>query len=984
MRRLRILLPLLLCYAALAFGVTTITTTQSQIPNGPGVAQVGVVYDTQLSATGFTGTLTWTIAAGQLPPSFVLDQFQGIICTGTVTAGVATCGAQATTPGAYTFTVSAADSGTGGTASKQFSISVLAAGAPSITSGSVLPNAVAGQSYSFTFTETGGQTPYQWTEASASTVYPPFFSLNGATGVFSNPDVTGSGTYTFAIQVKDANNLASTKLFTLTISQSGLEVINTSPLASGAVNVPYNNGNGVQLQAVGGTSYTWSQIGGSLPPGLALGSTGLISGTPTANGTYPFEVEVIGAGVTQGQDTATANFTISIESSQLAITTTSLPFAIQNAAYSTTITATGGVPPYQWALGADNVVGLSIDPNLGILSGAPSSLAGGSYSIQVIVKDAAGNTYSVTYPFTIASNLTISTTSLPNGTLGQNYSAMVSAAGGQAPYTWSLSGSLPPGLNFGNSAGSTVTISGPATTNGSYQFSLKVVDSGGRTATQQFTILIGSTLSITTTSLPAGAQGATYNQVLGAMGGQQPYTWSVTSGSLPAGLTLSTNPDSTATINGNPTGQGPSTFTLQVKDSQGNLATQTYSINIGVPLLITTVVVSNATVGLAYSAPLGANGGTAPYTWSLVSGTLPPGITLNSSNGLLSGTPLTPGSYNFTVNVADSSSATAQRAYSITVLSGLTLQGGNATGTAGTAFSFSVSATGGVPPYSYSISGSLPAGVTFSNSISNQFGGTPTAAGTSSVSVTVTDASGATATASVSFNISLPAVPTVTIGAISPTLGTQPALSLRLSSAFPVAVNGTLALTFSGSDGTVGFTNGSQSVQFTIAANSTTATFTGCANCSVVLGTTAGTITLSVTQLTVNGTSVIPSPAPQIQVVIPPLPPVISSVTCAAATGSFTVSVTGYTPTHSMASGTFTFTAPAGSTIASSSTSTQVAVASAFTTWFATAGSASTGGQFLLTMPFTTSSSGSSAGIGVSVALGNSVGGSNSMSATCK
>ena len=796
--------------------------------------------------------------------------------------------------------------------------------------------------------------------------------------------MTGSGTYSFAIQVKDANNLASSpELFSLTISQSGLAIVTTSPLASGSVNVPYNNGNGVQLQATGGTSYTWGQIGGSLPPGLSLASNGLISGTPTANGIYPFEVEVIAAGVTAGLNTLTANFTISIQSSQLTITTTSLPFAIQNAAYTTTMTAQGGVQPYQWALGADNVVGLSIDANLGVLSGIPTSPAGGSYSIQIIVKDSASNTYAVTYPFTIAGNLTISTTSVANGTTGQTYTATVSAAGGQAPYTWSLSGSLPPGLNFVNSAGSSVTISGTPTTNGTYQFSLKVVDSGSRTATQALTILIGSTLSITTTSLPAGAQGATYNQVLGAAGGQQPYTWSLTSGSLPAGLTLSTNPDSTATINGNPTGQGPSTFTLQVKDSQGNVAMQTYSVNIGVSLIITTVSVSNGTVGLAYSVPLGANGGTAPYTWSLVSGTLPPGISLNSSNGLLSGTPVTVGSYNFTVNVADSSSATAQRAYSITVISGLTLQGGSATGTAGTAFSFSVSTTGGVPPYSYSISGSLPAGVTFSNSASNQFGGTPTAAGSSSVAVMVTDASGATATANVSFNISLPALPTVTIGGVSANPLTQPTVSLNLSSAFPVAVSGTLALTFSGNDSTVGFTNGSKSVSFTIAPNSTTATFTP-AGVGVILGTTAGTVTLSVTQLTVNGTSVIPSPAPQIQVVIPQLAPVISSVTCAAATGGFTVSVIGFTTTHSMASGTFTFTPPTGSTIASGSTSTQVAVASAFTTWFATAGSASTGGQFLLTMPFTISSGSSATGIGVSVALGNSVGGSNSMSATCK
>ena len=184
MRRLRILLPLLLGYAALAFGATSITT--ASLPGGQGVTQVGVAYSASLSASGYTGTLTWTVASSVLPPGYVLDEVHGVICTGTLNSDLtASCTGVATTPGQYTFTIEASPSGTGGNAFKQFSITVLEPGAPSITSGSVLPNAVAGQAYSFQFAETGGQSPYTWLEASSSIAYPPGFTLNAATGVFS-------------------------------------------------------------------------------------------------------------------------------------------------------------------------------------------------------------------------------------------------------------------------------------------------------------------------------------------------------------------------------------------------------------------------------------------------------------------------------------------------------------------------------------------------------------------------------------------------------------------------------------------------------------------------------------------------------------------------------------------------------------------------------------------------------------------------------
>ena len=253
-------------------------------------------------------------------------------------------------------------------------------------------------------------------------------------------------------------------------------------------------------------------------------------------------------------------------------------------------------------------------------------------------------------------------------------------------------------------------------------------------------------LVITTTSLPSGRVGAAYSQTLSATGGQTPYTWSVVSGSLPAGLSLGS---STGTISGTPTSAATSNFTVRVTDSQGTPDTddQALSITIYADLNVTTTTLPAGTVGTAYSQALAATGGLTPYSWSLVSGTLPSGLAL-SSGGVISGTPTTAQTANFTVRATDSQSPadTDDQALSITVNSSIqdliitttTLPGG----TVGSAYSQTVVATGGVTPYSWSISsGTLPAGLSI-NASSGVISGTPTTAQTASFTVRVQDSQG--------------------------------------------------------------------------------------------------------------------------------------------------------------------------------------------------------------------------------------------------
>ena len=238
--------------------------------------------------------------------------------------------------------------------------------------------------------------------------------------------------------------------------------------------------------------------------------------------------------------------------------------------------------------------------------------------------------------------------------------------------------------------------------------------------------------------LPNGAVGIAYNQTLATGGGAPPYTWSITAGALPGGLSLN---GSDGVISGTPVASGSAGFTVQVTDTNGISSETAFSLTVysqGTPIIATASPLATGTLGVAYSQTLTASGGATPYTWTVFSGAVTPGLALSNA-GVLSGTPTATGSFGFTVQVIGSDGLDSTTPFSMfvpplsTIFSALT-----ATGTNGAAFSYQITAWNN--PTGYGASG-LPAGLSV-DPVTGLISGTATATGTTNATISAVNIGG--------------------------------------------------------------------------------------------------------------------------------------------------------------------------------------------------------------------------------------------------
>ncbi|WP_267555766.1 putative Ig domain-containing protein, partial [Rhizobium rhizogenes] len=266
---------------------------------------------------------------------------------------------------------------------------------------------------------------------------------------------------------------------------------------------------------------------------------------------------------------APATVSITVSAPMLSLDPATLPAGAIGAAYSETTTASGGTSPYSYAITAGSLpAGLALS-SAGVISGTPTG--GGTYNFTLTATDSSTGTgapfaVAKAYSITIAApTIAITPATLTAATVATAYTQTITASGGTSTYAYAVTaGALPAGLTLSSSG----DLSGTATEAGTFNFTVTATDSstgsGPFTGSRAYSLNVNAPiLSLDPASLPAGAIGAAYSETTTASGGTSPYSYAITAGSLPAGLTLS----SAGVISGTPTGGGTYNFTLTATDS---------------------------------------------------------------------------------------------------------------------------------------------------------------------------------------------------------------------------------------------------------------------------------------------------------------------------------------------------------------------------------------------------------------------------------
>ncbi len=569
-----------------------------------------------------------------------------------------------------------------------------------------LPDAYREHSYPMTLAAEGGQPPYSWSIVDGALPTPLTLARDGR--FVGAPATTGE--FHFQAMVSTNRGETITRRFSLKVLYAyqpppPLKII-TKEMPAAVAERSYS----FYPSAEGGIPpYRWSPIVETPAWLKALGSDGGFKGTPALEDVAkrPLRWRVTDY---RGDSADSNSMELEVVPPPgpallpLRIKTKQLPEGRVGESYSLAIAVEGGMPPYHWSLGAvDRTLGLSIQEGEGLVEGVPEST--GTYAVTLEVSDSRTGRASATYQLKIRPALTpvsILTDKRHLGRVDTEYRLALSATGGFPAYQWAVSEDrLPEGLTLDPTTG---IISGRPKAAGTSKFAVSVEDAEGTGPSQTCPIEIEiltqenvSKLVVTTLTLPLLVAGREVEVALACEGGVGPYTWKA-EGTLPDGLSVREGQLTGATKDA-----GDFDVTFIVADSSGQQAQSPVQLHVRrmaplwqlvlmsliaiaflvlaawfarlarryrpletEPLVVLSKSLPNARASCDYSVQLACMGGTAPYTWRLVKGELPEGLTLDPT-GLLHGCPFTKTRVNetidmpFTVEVRDQRGQTAQQ-----------------------------------------------------------------------------------------------------------------------------------------------------------------------------------------------------------------------------------------------------------------------------------------------------------------------------------
>ncbi|MBK5260644.1 MAG: putative Ig domain-containing protein, partial [Thermoanaerobaculia bacterium] len=426
----------------------------------------------------------------------------------------------------------------------------------------LMPRGAVGAAYSTTLSALGGTPNYSFALALGS--LPAGLTLSGAV-ISGTPTVAGDSTFT--IRTTDQN--ACTDIRTYTLNVCPIITVSPQSLNDATVGLAFSS----SFNASGGSAPYAYSIVGPVPAGMTFNAAnGTLSGTPTAPGIFNFEIVAKDSGNCEGR----TGYTLRVCPS---ISIAAMKGGTLKQSYREPLNASGGAFPYTFTLGKEPLpTGLSFD-GASTISGTPTQT--GTFPFTVQAKDANGcisvGQTSITITDAPCPTVSVSPSFVPNATAGSGYSVGFTGKGGAEPFSFSLIGTAPPGLVF-----KTDTLGGTPTTPGKFDFSIKVTDANGCTATQNYTLTVDqescAVVGISPASLPNGTAGTAYPATaMTGTGGSAPHTISLRSGnSLPPGLALVGG----QILAGTPTTAGTFRFELEVKDAKGCPGIASYSITI--------------------------------------------------------------------------------------------------------------------------------------------------------------------------------------------------------------------------------------------------------------------------------------------------------------------------------------------------------------------------------------------------------------------